>query len=150
MQQQRLRRLVLILDAIEKYFPLKRFRTHESDRPWISPKMKGLIIRRRKSLTKFGKHSANFKMWRNKIQRSINSCKMINYNNKVRCLKETNIGKWWSEIKSLSDVCDRGDHWYRQLIDGDTIASVTQQCDMIKDCFVESVAGLTPSPPLTS
>ena len=59
------------------------------------------ITKRQRMLARFGSHSASFKLWRNKVANAISTCKQFSfYNNKAKNLKNTNIRRWWSEIKT--------------------------------------------------
>ena len=88
----------IMSEAVNRFLPLKSFRVHYSDKPWISPKIQFLFVRRQNALNRFGKNSHAFKMWRNKVQRAITSAKKFYYDTKVKGLKDSNVGKWWKEV----------------------------------------------------
>ena len=96
----------IMSDAVNRFLPLKSFRVHSSDKPWISPKIKFLVARRQHVLNRFGKNSHAFKMWRNKVQRAITSAKKFYYDTKVKGLKDSNVKKWWKEVKNLAGISD--------------------------------------------
>ncbi|XP_048590589.1 uncharacterized protein LOC125573834 [Nematostella vectensis] len=125
----------ILSDAINQFLPLKTFRVHSTDKPWISTKTKSFVARRQHALVRYGKDSPAFKMWRNKVQKAISSAKKSFYNSKVKNLKESSVGKWWKEIKNLSGVSDDSGQWYLQLVDGLIIDSVDSLCDKINDFF---------------
>ena len=66
-------------------------------------------------LARFGSHSAGFRLSRHKVANAISTCKQFFYNNKVKNLKNTNIRRWWSEIKNLARVSAREGQWYGKL-----------------------------------
>ncbi|CAH3193726.1 unnamed protein product, partial [Porites evermanni] len=84
----------VIREAIDRFFPLTRTRTHQGDRPWVTPKIRAWIRKRQIFLARYRKDSQSFKQWRNKVQRAIKSCKEAYYNFKVKNLKETLVEKW--------------------------------------------------------
>ena len=101
----------IMADAVNRFLPLKSFRVHSSDKPWISPKIKFLVARRQHALNLFGKNSHAFKMWRNKVQRAITSAKKFYYDTKVKGLKDSNAEKWRKEVKNLADILDDSGQW---------------------------------------
>ena len=48
----------------------------------------------------------------------ITSAKKFYYDTKVNGLKDSNVGKWWREVKNLAGISDDSGQWYCQLIDG--------------------------------
>ena len=57
------------------------------------------------------------------------------------------MGKWWKEIKDLSDVSERETQWHSQLVNGTNVTSVTKLCECINDFFASLTAGFTPLSP---
>ena len=57
-------------------------------------------------------------------QRAITSAKKFYYDTKVNGLKDSNVGKWWREVKNLAGISDDSGQWYCQLIDGDVVDSI--------------------------
>ena len=66
---------------------------------------------------------------------------------KVKGLKDSNVGKWWKEVKNLAGISDDSGQWYRQLVDGDVIDSVATLCDRINDFFVNLTLEFVPLTP---
>ena len=58
-----------------------------------------------------------YKQWRAKVQYECNFCKRNYYNNKVAALKDTNVKRWWKEIKGIAGQRDSHDWLYRMLND---------------------------------
>ena len=101
--------------AVDTFLPVKSFRISLSDKPWISAKIKALILDRQRCLHKFGKDSARFKKARNAVQRECIKCKKSFYDSKVAKLKQTNIKRWWDEVKGLGGVrC--AENWVQQML----------------------------------
>ncbi|XP_048590485.1 uncharacterized protein LOC116620085 [Nematostella vectensis] len=102
---------------------------------------------KQRAFSRGGKGSPAFHLWRNKVQRLIKSCKRTFYERKVEALKESNISRWWKEVKALSGGSCRNGKWYDQLLvtsDSDPIESL---CNRMNSFFV----GLTYDlPPLTT
>ena len=109
----------ILQDAIERYLPYRKFRICSTDKPWVTSSVKTLIPRRQHAFIAQGKDSHAFKLLRNKVQREIGKCKSKYFNSKVSSLKDTNVSRWWTEIKSLSGQNSKSEWWY-QLLDNDT------------------------------
>ena len=108
-----------LTDAVNYYLPLQRTKCCSSDKPWITHKRKSLTIKRQKALVAYGKDSQHYKELRNKVQRACTDCKQKFYDSKVASLKESNISRWWRELKGLTGQIARTD-WVTQFIDEDT------------------------------
>ena len=57
------------------------------------------------------------------------------------------MGKWWKEVKDLSDVSMRESQWHSQLVDGANITYVMELCECINGFFASLTAGFTPLSP---
>ena len=133
--------------AIDRFLPARVHSLHSTDKPWMTTKIKAWITKRQKCLASYGKDSPTFKVWRNKVQRSIKHCKRTFYNTKVKNLKDTNIGRWWKEVKNLSGLSNNEGQWYQQLIDGTTVDSVDTLCERINQFFIGLTSGFVPLSP---
>ena len=98
---------------------MRRTKCCSSDKPWITHKLKSLITKRQKALVAYGKDSGHYKQLRNEVQRACTECKQKFYDSKVASLKESNISRWWRELKGLTGQRARTD-WITQLLDEDT------------------------------
>ena len=136
--------LRILSDAIDRLLPVTVSHSNNLDKPWLTSKIKTWISKRQRCLQKYGKDSHLFKLWRNKVQYSIKECKKNYYNSKVRNLKETNISRWWKEVKSLSGVSCNDDEWFHQLIDESTADPTTSLCDQINAFFTSLTSDFTP------
>ena len=77
--------------------------------------MKLLIAQCQKAPAKWGKTSDNYKQLRNRVQEAYSKCKKRFYENKVSGLQDSNISRWWKDIKELGGLSCPGD-WPYQLI----------------------------------
>ena len=62
----------------------------------------------------------------------------------MRNLKDSNIRRWWKEIKNISRVSNESDEWYHQLIDGNSTDSVDTLGERINDFLIALTAGFSP------
>ena len=136
-----------ITKAMDKFCPVKPVKVHTSDKPWITNNIKFWIARRQKALSKFGKDSSVFKLWRNKVAKAVQKFKHSFYRTKVKTLKNTNIRRWWDEVKNLSGVKTRENQWNNHLIDGYYVGSVDTLCTRVNEFFVGLTSGFTPISP---
>ena len=82
------------------YFPTKVISTHCEDKPWISPYLKSLIMKRQKTFL-----NGNLNLWRslrNKVSRLIKIAKQTFYDGSVSRLKKSNPRQWHQQIKRMS------------------------------------------------
>ena len=96
--------------------PTQKVKVCSSDKPWVSRRMKAVVSRRQWAFKTHGKASAVFKMYRNKEQKEVRNCKRFYYRSKVSSFKETNLSKWWTEVKAIGGLSVRSE-WWHQLID---------------------------------
>ena len=96
-------------------FPSRKVKISATDKPWITSSLKLLIAQRQKALAKWGKTSDNYKQLRNRVQEACSKCKKRFYENKVSGLQDSNIFRWWKDIKELGGLSCPGD-WSSQLI----------------------------------
>ena len=135
-----------LADAIDDFFPKKRCKTSNKDKPWVTSNLKILISQRQAAFSKYGQFSDEFKHLRNKVQYNIKTCKSTYYHNRVKHLKDGgNVSKWWKETKRLGSVSDATE-WYHQLL-CDTIPNLRQLTEKVNDFFVESDLGFSASIP---
>ena len=122
--------------AFDRYLPTKVSRMHRTDKAWLTPKIKACIAKRKKALPHFGKDSPSLKMWRNKVQALIKTCKRQFYERKVISLKHPNVSRWWKKVKNISGVSAKDDMWYNQLLDPNIADPFGTLCEKINDFFV--------------
>ena len=81
------------LDAI---IPVRSLNVQQTDRPWLNAELKRLVQKRQKAFS--SGDTFLFKLLRNKVNREKIRCRAIDYNNKVRDLKNTRPRDWWREV----------------------------------------------------
>ena len=137
--------LTLISNAIEKHFPLKKCKPSNTDKPWVTSRLKALISKRQTAFHKYGKLSIQYKSLRIKVKSEISKSKSIYYHNRVKRLKDSNISKWWRETKMLGRVTSNNE-WYNQIM-GDKANSLAQLTEEINEYFIGLTAEFEPLPP---
>ena len=85
--------------AYHHYFPLKEMRTHPSDAPWMTPRIKRLLQQRNRAF--YCADDARFRSLRNRVCREITAAKKNHYPRKIEHLKQSNNSEWYSKVKSL-------------------------------------------------
>ncbi|XP_048584925.1 uncharacterized protein LOC125567928 [Nematostella vectensis] len=115
----------------------KRVQVCATNKPWIGTSLCSLIARRQKALTTLGKDSCLYKELRNQVQRECKGCRERYYSNKVAALKESNISRWWQEVKFLSGSVVSNE-WLHQLMDDST-----PLVQILAERFNEFLLGLT-------
>ncbi|XP_072019731.1 uncharacterized protein [Amphiura filiformis] len=85
--------------GMELYFPTKLLKIHQTDKPWITPRIKKDIAKRQAA---FEAHeTSKWRQLRNEVKREIEKAK-VNYNaNRVRKLQKTEPRKWYQQIKCM-------------------------------------------------
>ena len=110
----------------------KKTYVYASDKPWITEKIKSMIAKRQK-LLKFGKESPAYKEARNAVQKE---CECF-CDRKVAKLKQTNVRRWWKEIKGLTGLrCSES--WVQQML-----ADHLESTELLANSFNTFLAGLT-------
>ena len=134
-----------LIRAIDTPMPTQKVKVCSSDKPWVSSRMKALVSRRQWAFKTHGKASAVFKMYRNKVQKEVRNCKRSYYSSKVSSLKETNISKWWTEVKALGGLSVRSE-WWHQLIDcaTPTIYALCEKFNEFLDSLTSHFSPLAP------
>jgi len=86
-------------EAIDKYFPQKRTKVHNNDKPWITTAVKALLKKRQEAYTLGQCHL--YKFLRNKVARVISTCKENYYADHIKHLKNTNPAQWHRRIRHM-------------------------------------------------
>lgn len=89
----------VIQTGLDCLIPMKAVRVNTSDVPWMTQHLKCLISKRQKAFHTHGAESAQYKFFRNIVNRERkkwNFCKM-----KVAHAKDENPKLWWKEVKGL-------------------------------------------------
>ena len=72
-----------------------------ADVPWMNESLKSLIMKRQKAFCAYGPDSAQFKYFRNLVNRQRKICRGKYYESKIQHLKGENPKRWWDETKRL-------------------------------------------------
>ena len=86
--------------SIETYFPLRKVKFHPSDKPWMTPRIKGVIFDRQQAF-----HSGNTsrrKKLKQTVVRSIAQAKKQHYSTRVQKLKQSNPSAWFRQIRAIT------------------------------------------------
>ena len=107
--------------------------------------MKAVVSRRQWAFKTHGKASAVFKMYCNKVQKEVRNCKRFYYRSKVSSLNETNLLKWWTEVKAIGGLSVRSE-WWHQLIDcaTPTIFALCEKFNVFLDSLTSHFSPLAP------
>ena len=89
-----------LLSACDVYFPSKFVKIHPTDKPWMSPEIKALILERQRAY--LNGPEEKWRRLRNKVREVITRRKREFYKNKVNNLKSTDPRKWWSMVNKLA------------------------------------------------
>ena len=131
--------------GVDRYIPQRTIKVHQTDRPWMTNKLKIWIRKRQIAFQRHGKNSAIYKHLRNKIQREIKAAKSHYYKHKVAELGQTNPRKWWKQIKSLMGQ-DIQQEWHYQFLDDN--GNVKILADRVLDFFLSITEKFSPLSPL--
>jgi len=88
--------------AIEQFFPTRQIKMHATDKPWINPEVKALILRRQKAF-KEGK-ALLWKYLRNKVNREVKKARRSYYSDRIEKLQKENPASWYGEIRGLLNM----------------------------------------------
>ena len=83
---------------IEYYFPKRIVKFHVEDKPFITGKIKNLIIKRNRAFRNIDKE--RYRFLRNKVTNKIRKEKRIFYDRKIRPLRSYNSKSWWNAVKT--------------------------------------------------
>ena len=88
-------------EAINECFPVKKSKLHVNDKPWLTDRIKNLILERQKAY-----NSNNQTLWRklrNQVQQEIKRAKVSYHANRIRNLQKTEPKKWHQQIKVVTN-----------------------------------------------
>ena len=92
----------LISIGLDNIMPLKTFKLHINDQPWVTAEFKKLIKLRQRAFAKGDKDL--FHVYRNRVNRERKSCRARFYSSKVQHLKETKPSQWWRDVKKIAGM----------------------------------------------
>ena len=124
--------------GLDILMPEKQFRICTADAPWMTQRVKALILKRQKAFTMHGPESSQFKYLRNLVNRERKACRVRYYESKVQQLKGKNPKKWWDEVKRLSGAKSRNGDLVK-LINTEQFSSLSgpDQANAINSAFLE-------------
>lgn len=91
--------LDFVMIGLDNIMPLRAVKLQVNDAQWIAPELKELISLRQRAFAQGNK--AQFKHYRNLVNRLRKSCRSTYYNNKVANLKRSKPKQWWNDVKKL-------------------------------------------------
>ena len=92
----------IITTGLDIIMPVKQFKVHTEDPPWITAEFKAFIKRCQKAFAKG--NTERFRHLRNAVNRERKSLRGNYYASKVNNLKDTKPSQWWSVIKRISGL----------------------------------------------
>ena len=107
----KLRTLTDIINlGLNTIMPERSTKVHETDRPWLSVRLKQLIARRQKAFASGNQYL--FKILRNKVNRERKRCRKVYYENKVEGLRASRPRDWtaFSHLYPGNKVEIRSEH----------------------------------------
>ena len=130
--------------GIDCYLPQRTVKVHQTDRPWMTSKLK-IWIRKRQIKLHFkgmGKTRPNTNTGGTiNPEGEIKSAKSYYYTHKVAELGKTKPRKWWKQIKSLIGQ-DIEQEWYYQFLGGNGDVKVI--ADKVNDFFLSITEDFPP------
>ena len=90
--------------GLDIIMPEKQIRIHPADAPWMTQKLKSLILSRQKAFHMHGAYSRQFKYYRNRVNRERKVCRAKYYESHIKQLKGEAPRKWWSVVKQLGGM----------------------------------------------
>ena len=87
-------------EATNECFPVKKSKPHVNDKPWLTDRIKNLILERQKA------YNSNNQTWcklRNQVQQEIKRVKVSYHANRIRNLQKTEPKKWHQQIKVVTN-----------------------------------------------
>ncbi|CAB3995794.1 Hypothetical predicted protein [Paramuricea clavata] len=126
--------------AIDLFFPTKTIKIHATDKPWMTPMLKQLIIQRQRAF-----HSGDRAVWlhhRDKVQREISSQKHTYYARKIKNLKNSNPRQWWNYIKQITGK-EKSTPNFDITSDGVPMSDL-ELCGKLNEHFLSASADLPP------
>ena len=114
-----------LMKTVDTFFPFRKVKILLTDKPWITSSLKLLIAQRQKASLNGGRllaFTSNFGIESRK--RSLN-VRNVFYENKVSGLQDSNISRWWRDIKELGGLESCSGDWSSQLIGSEIPDEVT-------------------------
>ncbi|XP_071963865.1 uncharacterized protein [Antedon mediterranea] len=91
-----------LITAINKFFPLKNIKTHNTNKPWLTQNIRNSISERQKAFK--SNNLTHWKACRNKVKREIIKAKVKFNVDRVRHLQKTDPGKWHQQVRVMKNT----------------------------------------------
>ena len=136
---------VLVKIGLDTIMPLKAFKLHVNDPPWVTAEFKALIKARQKAFAQDDTEGYRH-LW-NITNRERKVCRGKFYASKVANLKTTKPNQWWREVKMIAGMTPAtGGEDIRSHLHLDGIATRSNQdiANMINSALLEPMQDYTP------
>ena len=91
----------IVVNGLSNIMPERTIKIYPEDAPWLSVKLKKLILMRQHAFHA-NKCGLAYKFYRNAVNRERKLCRAKYYASKVKNLKGPNPRQWWNEVRKLS------------------------------------------------
>ena len=105
----------VVCTGLDILMPEKEYRVCTADPPWMTRRLKSLILKRQKAFNTHGPDSVLFRHFRNVVNRKRKACRCRYYESKVQQLKGENPRRWWDDVKRLSGAKTKGGDLISQI-----------------------------------
>ena len=92
----------IIQIGMDHIMPVKHFKTHVNDAPWITAEFKNLIKLRQQAFNKGDKDA--FSRYRNIVNGERKSLRGKYFASKVDHLKSTKPSQWWNAVQRVAGI----------------------------------------------
>ena len=90
---------------LDQFLPIVTHNKHVTDKPWITDQFRNLVKRRQSAWYK--NNLADYRYYRNKVQRAAKFLKQKYYERRIQRLRKTDPCKWWREVKKITGQSTR-------------------------------------------
>ena len=126
----------LVHSGLDIIMPEKQIHIHPTDAPWMTQKLKSLILSRQKAFHMHGAYSPQFKHYRNRVNRERKVFRAKYYESHIKQLKGEASRKWWNEVKQLSGMKSADVNLSDQInVEGFRTLNPQEQADIINTAF---------------
>ncbi|XP_071959944.1 uncharacterized protein [Antedon mediterranea] len=94
--------LTVLNGKFADFFPVKSICHKKTDKPWMTPRIKRLIVERQLAFS--SNHTQQWRRIRNSIQRAITHAKEKFYATSLKCLKSNSPARWHKGIVNLCNL----------------------------------------------
>ncbi|XP_066024381.1 uncharacterized protein [Pocillopora verrucosa] len=139
----KLRTLTNIINlGLNTIMPERSTKVHETDRPWLSVRLKQLIARRQKAFASGNQYL--FKILRNKVNRERKRCRKVYYENKAEGLRASRPRDWWREVKQLCGSTKSTERDLKSMLHKDLVCEDAVLAEKINQAFVSVMKDYSP------